>query len=249
MSSEETTAEQPRWGEEDSEEFLGYGAYFVPERELQIETVCDLIPEPPAGSWLVELCFGEGLLTRALLERYPQCRVLGLDGSERMVEHARETLADHGDRVRLATFDLADPSWRDLPRPLHGVVSSLAVHHLDGEEKRQLFADVHRSLAPGGVLVLADLILPTHERGFRVAGKAWDRAVQERARALDGNLDAFEHFQRIGWNSFWETEPDPVDKPDTLLDQLKWLEAAGFTEVDAFWMRAGHVIFGGTKAG
>jgi tRNA (cmo5U34)-methyltransferase len=80
-----------------------------------------------------------------------------------------------------------------------------------------------------------------------VAGKEWDRAVRERALALDGDLAAFEHFQRIGWNSFQDPEPDPVDKPDTLFDQLKWLEAAGLEEVDVFWMRAGHVVFGGTK--
>jgi hypothetical protein len=33
-----------------------------------------------------------------------------------------------------------------------------------------------------------------------------------------------------------------------LLDQLKWLEGAGFVDVDVYWMRAGHAIFGGRKA-
>ena len=27
----------------------------------------------------------------------------------------------------------------------------------------------------------------------------------------------------------------------------KWLEEAGFRQVDAFWIRAGHVVFGGWK--
>ena len=96
-------------------------------------------------------------------------------------------------------------------------------------------------------MVLADLILPAGPAATRAAGEEWDRAVRERSLALDGGLAAFEHFQRIHWNLFFDPEPDPVDKPDTLLDQLRWLEAAGFREVDVVWMRAGHAIFGGVK--
>jgi tRNA (cmo5U34)-methyltransferase len=33
------------------------------------------------------------------------------------------------------------------------------------------------------------------------------------------------------------------------MDQLEWLELAGFSCVDLFWMRAGHAIFGGWKPG
>jgi hypothetical protein len=43
-------------------------------------------------------------------------------------------------------------------------------------------------------------------------------------------------------------DPDDIDKPSRLLDQLKWLEQAGFADVDVYWMLAGHAIFGGRKA-
>lgn len=237
-----------RWQESNSEEFIDYGRYFVPEREIQMETICDLIPAPPPGAHLVELCCGQGLLCRALLERFPDVSVHALDGSPRMVESARATVAELGGRFDAGIFDLADRSWRSFPFPLHAVVSSLAIHHLDGGQKRELFKDLYQALAPGGVLVIADLILPTTQRGVQVAGKEWDRAVRDRSLSLEGDLRRFEHFQRIHWNSFFDPEPDPVDKPSTLLDQLKWMEEAGFANVDAFWMRAGHAIFGGEKA-
>jgi len=35
--------------------------------------------------------------------------------------------------------------------------------------------------------------------------------------------------------------------PYRVFDQLKWLEEAGFSAVDCFWMRAGHAIYGGYK--
>lgn len=52
---------------------------------------------------------------------------------------------------------LEDP----LPEgPFDLVVSVLAVHHLEADEKRDLFRRVRRALAPGGRFVLADLIVP-----------------------------------------------------------------------------------------
>jgi tRNA (cmo5U34)-methyltransferase len=40
------------------------------------------------------------------------------------------------------------------------VYSALAVHHLDGGGKRELFGRVAATLSPGGVFVLADVIIP-----------------------------------------------------------------------------------------
>jgi tRNA (cmo5U34)-methyltransferase len=54
------------WDENDSRHFIDYGAYFVPEREVQIDTICNVIPEPAPGSTVVEICSGEGLLAEAL---------------------------------------------------------------------------------------------------------------------------------------------------------------------------------------
>ena len=86
-----------------------------------------------------------------------------------MLAHTRTRLAQFGDRFDTTQFDLAASDWRAFPWPLTGVVSSLAIHHLDGPGKAALFADVARALAPGGVFVVADLIEPTSEAGRRVA--------------------------------------------------------------------------------
>jgi tRNA (cmo5U34)-methyltransferase len=65
--------------------------------------------------------------------------------------------------------------------------------------------------------------------------------------ALDGNTAAFDFFAREGWNTYRYLDPDDIDKPSRLFEQLKWLEQAGFADVDVHWMRAGHVVFGGHK--
>jgi tRNA (cmo5U34)-methyltransferase len=100
-------------------------------------------------------------------------------------------------------------------------------------------------LAPNGVLLIADLVQPASAAGINVAAQTWDEAVRGRALELDGNEDAFAYFRRTEWN-YYEF-PDEFDKPSPLFHHLKWLEQAGFRDVDAYWMKAGHAIYGGRK--
>jgi tRNA (cmo5U34)-methyltransferase len=235
------------WGSAASQTFIDYGRYFVPEREQQIETICDLVAPRDEPFNILELCCGAGLLAGALLERFPSCIVYGYDGSPEMLDTARANLQHYGERFQTLRFDLADYAWRTRAFPVHMVVSSLAIHHLDGEQKLQLFHDMHAILESDGALVIADVIAPTHPLGAEAAAKAWDAAVRKRSLEFDGNLAAFEAFERKQWNMYRYFDPDDIDKPSRLLDQLKWLEQAGFADVDVYWMLAGHAIFGGRK--
>lgn len=234
------------WDEQSSKRFMDYGRYFVPEREQQIRIICDPIPQRTGPFHILELCSGEGLLAARLLERFPGCILHGFDGSNEMLQQSERRLARYGERFAPASFDLHARDWRKPAYPLHAVVSSLAIHHLDAQEKQELYADVYRMLETGGVLVIADLIMPAHEAGARVAASMWDEAVRERALELDGNLNAFDYFREDKWN-YYEF-PDAFDKPSPLFDNLKWLEQAGFVDVDAYWLKAGHAIYGGRKA-
>jgi tRNA (cmo5U34)-methyltransferase len=235
------------WSEAASQTFIDLGRYFVPEREQQIAAFVDLLPAHEQPFNILELCCGEGLLAGALLERFPDCTVYGFDGSPAMLDHARRQLAQYGDRFRTQLFDLADSSWRAQQWPVHAVVSSLTIHHLDGAEKQQLFQDMAELLEPGGVLLIADVIAPASRAGSELAAKAWDAAVRKRALEIDGNLDAVAYFEREQWNMYRYPDDGDIDKPSRLLDQLKWLEQAGFADVDVFWMQAGHALFGGRK--
>jgi SAM-dependent methyltransferase len=241
------------WDEADSQYFIDQGRFFVPDREEQIAILRDLIPASSGATQpvhIVEICCGEGLLSAALLEGFPTATVHGYDGSTTMLEAAAAGLAAYGERFDVQLFDLADTSWRRFPWPVHAILSSLAVHHLDGAGKAALYKDLHTALAPGGVLLLADLVLPVHTAGRAVAAKGWDEAVRQRSLKLGGDLEAYEVFKREGWNYYADPDfaSDPTDHPSPLFDQLRWLSEAGFSGVDVFWMKAGHAIYGGIKA-
>jgi len=237
-------APQP-WDEQVSQDFIDYGRYFVPERERQWRIIADLLPYFEQPGVVIDLCCGEGLLAQVILEQRPGCTLYGLDGSPEMLHRAQERLAHYGERFKAVQFDLLDRSWPPVDYPMRAVVSSLAIHHLEGLEKLALFQDVHHLLAPGGVFLIADLVEPAHPTGWDVVAKEWDLAVQERAMELDGNLEGFAAFERMRWNTYRYFDPEDIDKPSRLLDQLKWLELLDFVDVDVYWMRAGHAIFGG----
>jgi tRNA (cmo5U34)-methyltransferase len=112
--------------------------------DLQTATI-EAIPFAPGR--VLELGVGTGETTRRLLERYPNAEVTGLDSQPEMVFKARE----HGIAVRLARMQdpLPDGPW-DL------VISVLSVHHLDADQKRDLFRRVReqsRALVMGDVVV------------------------------------------------------------------------------------------------
>lgn len=245
--SDDTTPQH--WSEDNSAQFLTLDDVAVPMREQQIATLCALIPaEHDETFTAVELGAGGGLLAQAVLEAFPNCHYHALDGSETMRERLRETLAPYGDRVTIGAFELADNAWREtLPSPLRCVLSSLVVHHLTHEGKRQMFSDVARRLEPGGALLLADLVEPANDRARRLFAAQWDAAAQMQSLALSGDFDLYQQFRKAEWNYYEMTEEDPIDHPSPLGDQLVWLRDAGFSVADCFWMLAGHAIYGGFR--
>ena len=237
------------WSEDDSARFLTLDDVAVPMREQQIATFCALIPAQADETFTaVELGAGGGLLARAVLDAYPNCHYHALDGSETMRAELREKLAPYGDRVTVGAFELAESAWREaLPSPLRCVVSSLVVHHLTHEGKRQMFGDVARRLEPGGALLLADLVEPANDRVRLLFADQWNASARAQSQALVGDLSLYQQFRDAEWNYFEMTEEDPIDHPSPLADQLQWLRAAGFSVSDCFWMLAGHAVYGGYR--
>jgi tRNA (cmo5U34)-methyltransferase len=102
---------------------------------------------------MLELGTGTGETARRVLERCGGGELVGVDASEEMLAYARGALP--GADLRVGRFE--DP----LPDGPFGLVfSALAVHHLDGPAKADLFARVARVLEPGGRFVLADVVVP-----------------------------------------------------------------------------------------
>jgi tRNA (cmo5U34)-methyltransferase len=165
---------------------------------------------PNTARRILDLGTGDGrllaLLKLALLkEGVHETEAIALDFSPAMIEAARKRFAGDSS-VTVVTHNLD----RRLPAlgKFDAVISSIAIHHVVHERKRELYTEVHGLLNPGGVFCnLEHVASPTprlHE----------------------------EFLKRIGFTV--ETE-DPSNKLLDVETQLQWLREIGFVDVDCHW--------------
>jgi tRNA (cmo5U34)-methyltransferase len=102
---------------------------------------------------VLELGTGTGETALRVRARQPEAAWVGIDASEPMLARARDRLPDADLRLQRLEDEL--PAG-----PFDLVVSALAVHHLDGSGKRDLFSRVADVLQPGGHFVLGDVVVP-----------------------------------------------------------------------------------------
>ena len=201
-----------QWDESSSQSFLAVSDIFVPGRVEQTNTLLDLIPGRQDEVFTIaELAAGGGELAETILDRFPNCHYLALDGSDVMLTHLHKRLAGFGERIEIRQFDIAAQDWRtQLPTPLRCVLSSLCVHHLFGTEKRQLFHDIRKSLEPGGALLLADIIKPANERIAQLFAHQYDEIVREQSLAIRGDLSGYQRFNELSGTIFSTTTIFPI---------------------------------------
>ncbi len=163
---------------------------------------------------VLDLGAGTGLFSGMALEALNVSALHLVDASTAMLDGARRRFAGDG-RVSYAVDDLVT---MDLGTGWDAVISALAIHHLEDAAKRDLYARIRRALAPGGRFVNAEQVAgPTPEQEARYV-RFWTDDVRA-AGVDDAGLAASLDRQRH-------------DRCASTGDQLDWLRAAGFAEVD-----------------
>ena len=237
----------PSWSEDDSSVYRRLAPVAVPARRRQLASVTTLLPFAAHDAFtVVEIGSGEGILSHTIALAFPRARIVALDGSESMRSATSTRLSFAGDRVIVAPFGLQESEWRSHLDGVDAVVSSLVIHHLDEAGKQILYTEIGQRTSDRAALVIADLVAPVTEQAGELMAATWDEDVDAMA-AEHGDPSLGELFRSTEWNFY--RYPDPMDQPSPLVAQLTWIERAGFTALDCFWMEAGHAIFGGYKPG
>jgi SAM-dependent methyltransferase len=165
---------------------------------------------------VLDLGCGDGRLGAVVIDARPAVLdVVGLDDSPPMIDLARERFAGDN-RVDVRPHDLRD----ELPDLGHFdvVVSGFAIHHLDHDRKRSLFAEIAEALEPGGVFA-----------NLEVVQCATPELHEEFNRRIE----------RPGG--------DPEDALAGVEEQLTWMRAAGLVQVDCNWRWRGFALLVGSK--
>lgn len=213
-------------------EFDGLIKRLIPHYTGMIDALVLAMPFP-AGSELrvVDLGSGTGSVALRVKSRFPRARMTCVDFSPNMLDVARRRLTG----LEGMQFIEADLTKFHFPETYDAVVSSLALHHIQAEnQKRDLYGRIYSALAPGGVFWNADAVLATSAPLQDLYMEKWK-----------------EHMRRTvpqkEIEETWMVKHAAEDHPKRLLDELRWLQEAGFTEPDVIWKEFYFAVFGARK--
>lgn len=139
---------------------------------------------------VLDLCCGSGQTTRFLVEHSHQ--VTGLDASPLSLQRASQNVPQ-ADFVEgwAEAMPLADNSF-DL------VHTSVAMHEMEPDQRRQIFQEVLRVLKPGGIFTLVDFHKPENPLFWPgVAGFLWLFETHTAWQLLETDLPA--ELRQIGF--------------------------------------------------
>lgn len=199
----------------------------IPGHERFYAAALELIPTDAA--MIVELGAGSGLFSTMLRAAFPEAQLTLVDFSEKMLALAQARLGSDA-RIR---FLMADYTTAPLPTSCDAVVTSLSIHHLEDERKRELLPRILETLRPAGLFVNADHIAgPTAEL---------EEIYQMRWLADVRALGATE--EQIADSLYRQQE----DRRSPVAAQLAWMREAGFADVDCWYKYSSFAVMSGAR--
>src|SRR5262245_7820388 len=201
-----------------------------PNRAERFQLMCDLLPFPHDATVIsLDVGAGYGPVSRFILDRYRYATCIAQDGSEPMLNRARNLGASYGERFKTHLSDLFVTNW--LPTafgPFDAAVSSICLHNLrDFDRISEIYREIRAHLKSGGVFLNEDLInAPTAELKQR-----YDIVVaarRQRTETAAEDLQAIVRGRSVQSADHATTDPFPA----TLDQHLAALKSAGFKNVD-----------------
>lgn len=178
---------------------------------------------------ILDIGAGTGLLSSLILEKFPNANVTLIDLSEKMLDVAKERFKANPN----VTYIIDDYTKYEFDKKYDAVISSLSIHHLTGDDKRQLYHNIYSGLNKKGVFINADQVLGGTPYIESLYKRDWKYKVENSGLSKEEILSAYERAK--------------LDKMSTLEDQMNWLKDAGFLDVDCVYKYFNFIVLFGRK--
>ena len=194
-------------------------------------TAVEIVPfDRTAPLKVLDLGAGTGLYSGMLQAVFPNAEFTLLDLAPEMLEKAQARFDEIGKSPKILIGDYVETNFEgsyDL------IVSALSIHHLSDVDKERLYQRIYGVLKPGGMFVNADQVLGSTTELEKLYRQQWLNSV----RALGvSDLELSAALKRMEY-----------DRMTPLTNQLNWLEAAGFQDVDCWYKNFSFAVFGGHR--
>lgn len=224
--------------------YLGGVRAAIPLAAEQIETMVRVVAELTGGiRRFADLGCGDGILSAALLDRFPESSGVLVDHSPPMLERARERFDSVPNKLNFVEADLSRPTWHGgLEGTFDAVVSGFSIHHLNHRRKQKLYREIFGLLAPGGIFINVEHVSSSTPEIEHIFNESMVDSI-------------FAQQQEIGsGKTREEVAGEFVYRPDkvenilaSVEDQCRWLRRIGYEQVDCFLRYFELAVFGGRR--
>lgn len=185
--------------------------------------------DSPRHQTILDVGAGTGLLSSMLCQVFPQSEFTLIDLAPEMIRQAQNRfngatnfqfiVDDYVNHVFTGKFDL--------------VVSALSIHHLADAEKQLFFKKVFGLLNSGGMFINGDQFISRSAATEARIQRKWIEGIEKSDLSRAEKDAAFERMK--------------MDKPATAENNIKWLEEAGFVDVELLYKYGPFGVVCGTK--
>ena len=166
---------------------------------------------------ILDIGAGTGLLSAFLMEKYPEASFTLIDISEKMLDIAKDRFRGNSN----VKYIVADYSKYHFVEKYDMVVSALSIHHLEDEEKKEIYKKCYSLLKQNGILINADLVYGETSFIENLNKNIWRQYIEDSGLPEEEIQAGYERIK--------------LDKEATLDQQMNWLKEAGFCDISCIY--------------
>jgi len=218
-------------------------SYLLPRYDwLQNELIELVFADGSDDKFIVDLGAGSGIFLDKVLTRHPTVRCCWVDYSEDFLAVVERRLARYGKKVAFVLMPLTE-RWEDqLPEAPDVICSMSAIHHLESDQKKSLYARCYESLSSGGWFFNLDEMATIYDDAYMNTLHYWVRHVDRAGRDVPEDLHSacdawqaqFKNWQVRNIDNAHLPKAGGDDIHEGYVEQMQWLREAGFVHIDLF---------------
>lgn len=178
---------------------------------------------------ILDIGAGTGLLSAFLMERYPEASFTLIDISEKMLDIAKDRFRGNSN----VKYVVADYSKYSFAEKYDMIVSALSIHHLEDEEKKEIYKKSYSLLRQNGIIINADQVRGETPFIENLNKNIWRHYIENSGLPEEEILAGYERIN--------------LDKESTLDQQMSWLKEAGFCDVSCIYKFYHFAVMFGRK--
>jgi tRNA (cmo5U34)-methyltransferase len=212
----------------------------IPLAQEQIEVMLRLVAacEGPLHRFLDIGC-GDGVLSAALLQRFPDAQGVLVDFSAPMLDAARKRFGEGAPTFVNADYGIASWTWAVASgAPYDAVVSGYSIHHQPDSRKQEIYREIFALLRSGGVFINIEHVS---------SASPW--LASANAELFIDRLHLHQPDKSRGEvaQEYWNRPDKAANLLAPVETQCQWLRDIGFADVDCYLKIFELAVFGGRR--